>query len=155
MKRTILGLVAAVAIAFPATASAHGGRPVDVFTATATGTASVPFQGACPGSTPGIVTVDFHDMFHVTAFADGHVAIAANQAGAFSFQPFDPAQPTSSGHYRNGNVNVETQNGGVFHSVFAATGKFESGDHLRFLIHQTFVFADGEVRVDNFEVLCG
>ena len=84
--------VAAVAIALPGAALAHKGPPIDVFTETVTGSDVLLFAGPCGGG-PGTVSVEFHDKFHVTAFADGHVVLSANQVGTFEFEPFDTAQP--------------------------------------------------------------
>jgi hypothetical protein len=100
MKKLILAATLALtALAIPAAASAHNGPPVDVFTDTVTGSAVVPFQGPCGGA-PGSVAVEFHDVFHVTAFADGHLNVVGNQTGTFEFEPNDPNEPSSSGRYR-------------------------------------------------------
>ena len=141
------------AIAVPAAAFAHGGPPVDVFTETVDGSDALPFQGPCGGG-PGTVTVEFHDKFHVTAFADGHVVLSANQVGTFAFEPSDPNEPSSSGRYRNGFTSTFTQNSGTDTSVFNVVGRDENGDPVRFQLRTHFTFANGEVRVDDVTVSC-
>ena len=145
--------VAAVAIALPGAALAHKGPPIDVFTETVTGSDVLLFAGPCGGG-PGMVSVEFHDKFHVTAFADGHVVLSANQVGTFEFEPFDPAQPSSSGRYRNGFTSTFTQNSGTDTSVFNVVGRDENGEQVRFQVRSHITFANGEVRVDNMAVNC-
>lgn len=127
---------------------------MDVFTITEQGADSLLFAGPCGGG-PGIVTVEYHDTFHVTAFADGHLNVIANQAGTFAFEPLDPAEPSSSGRYRNGSSFVGTQNATTNTSVFTVAGRDDNGDRVRFQVRSTFVVANGEVRVDDFRVSCG
>jgi hypothetical protein len=153
MKKILTGVIAMGAMAVPGAALAHGGPPVDVFTDTSQGSATVPFAGPCGG--PGVVTVDFNDMFHVTAFADGHVNVATNQVGTFSFEPDDPNEASSTGRYRNGSHFTSTQNGAVNTTGFIGVGRDENGDKIKFHITSTFVVSNGEVRVDDFEVACG
>ena len=153
MKKILTGVIAMGAMAVPGTALAHGGPPVEVFTDTSKGSATVPFAGPCGGA--GEVTVDFNDMFHVTAFADGHLNVATNQVGTFSFEPTDPNEASSTGRYRNGSHFTSTQNGVVNTTGFIGVGRDENGDKIKFHITSTFVVSNGEVRVDNFEVTCG
>ena len=153
-KILLFGVTAAtLAMAVPGTALAHGGRPVDVFTDTVSGSDVQPFAGPCGGG-PGTVSIEFHDTFHVTAFADGHVVLSANQTGSFEFEPADPTEPSSSGRYRNGFTSTFTQNSGTDTSVFNVVGRNENGDHVRFQVRSHFTFANGEVRVDDFTVSC-
>ena len=149
----LAGALALTALALPATASAHNGPPVDVFTDTSKGSAVVPFQGPCGGA-PGFVSVHFNDMFHVTGFADGHYTVVGNQTGTFYFEPNDPNEPSSSGHYRSGFKDVAVQNGLSFSSSFVANGRFDDGSKLKFQVKQTFVVANGEIRVDRIDVSC-
>ena len=155
MRKLLLFGVTAVAasMAVPGAAFAHGGPPVDVFTDTVKGSDVLPFAGPCGGG-EGTVSVEFHDKFHVTAFADGHVVVSANQVGTFEFEPFDPTQPSSSGRYRNGFTSTFSQNSGTDTSVFNVVGRDENGEKLRFQVRSHFTFANGEVRVDNFTVTC-
>jgi hypothetical protein len=152
-KLLMAGALALTALALPATASAHGGPPVDVFTETFKGSDVLPFQGPCGGG-PGIVSVEFNDMFHVTGFEDGHYTVVGNQIGTFEFEPLDPNEPSSSGRYRNGFRDVAVQNGLSFSSRFVVNGTFDDGSKLKFQIKQTFVVANGEIRVDRFDVSC-
>lgn len=155
MFKMLAGAVALAAMAIPATASAHGGPPVDVFTDTVTGTAVLPFQGPCGGGA-GLVTVEFHDTFHFTGFGpeDGHYAVTGNQVGTFSFEPADPSEPGSTGRYRDGFHDRSVQNGAGFTRVFNVAGRDDNGDHFRFQIRENYVFANGEMRVENFDVSC-
>ena len=153
-KLTLFGAtVATVGMAIPGTALAHNGPPVDVFTDTVKGSDVLPFAGPCGGG-PGTVSVEFHDTFHVTAFADGHVVLSANQTGTFEFEPLDPAEPSSSGRYRNGFSNTFAQNSGTNTSIFNVVGRDEIGQQVRFQVRSHFTFANGEVRVDNLTVNC-
>ena len=155
MFKFLAGAATLVAMAIPATASAHEGPPPDVFTDTVTGTVVVPFQGPCGGGA-GLATLEFHDTFHVTGFGpeDGHYAVTGNQVGSFSFEPFDPNEPSSTGRYRDGFHDRSVQNGAGFTSVLTVVGRDENGDHFRFQVKEQFVFANGEVRVANFDVSC-
>jgi hypothetical protein len=100
------------------------------------------------------VTVEFHDKFHVTAFADGHAVVSANQTGTFAFEPANPNEPSSSGHYRNGFSSTVTQNAVTDTSVFNVIGRDENGQKLRFQVRTHFTIANGEVRVNNVTVSC-
>ena len=154
MKKLIIaGALALTALTLPSAASAHNGPPVDVFTETSKGSAVQPFAGPCGGA-PGFVSVDFNDMFHVTGFADGHYTVAGNQTGTFDFVPDDPSALSGSGHYRNGFRDVSGPNGFSFSSGFVVNGRFEDGSKLKFQVKQTLVVANGEVRVEKFEVSC-
>jgi hypothetical protein len=155
MRRILLfGVTAGMAaIAIPSAAWAHGGPPIDVVTETLSGSDVLPFAGPCGGG-PGTVSIEFHDKFHVTEFADGHVVLSANQVGTFEFEPLDPTEPSSSGRYRNGFTSTFAQNSGTDTSVFNVVGRDENGAQLRFQVRSHFTFANGEVRVDNFTVSC-
>jgi hypothetical protein len=155
MFKIMAGVAAMAAMAIPATASAHQGPPPDVFTETATGTVVVPFQGPCGGGS-GLATLEFHDTFHFTGFGpeDGHYAVTGNQVGTFSFEPADPNEPSASGRYRDGFHDRFVQNGGGLTSVLTVVGRDENGDHIRFQIRENYVFANGEIRVDGFDVSC-
>jgi hypothetical protein len=156
MFKLLAGAAAIVAMAIPASVSAHGGPPADVFTETATGTVVVPFQGPCGGGGPGLATLEFHDTFHVTGFGpeDGHYAVTGNQVGSFSFEPVDPSEPSSTGRYRDGFHDRSVQNGAGFTSVLTVVGRDENGEHFRFQIRENYVFANGEMRVESFDVSC-
>ena len=153
-KLLLFGVTAGtVAMAVPGAALAHGGPPVDVFTDTVSGSDVVSFTGPCGGG-PATVSIEFHDTFHVTAFADGHVVLSGNQAGTFESEPLDPTVPSSSGRYRNGFTSTFTQNAGTDTSVFNVVGRNENGEQVRFQVRSHFTFANGEVRVDNVTVSC-
>ena len=152
-KLMITAVLALTALAFPATASAHEGPPVDVFTDTFKGSAVLPFEGPCGGG-PGTVSVQFNDVFHVTAFEDGHLNVVGNQTGTFEFEPNDPTEQSSSGRYRQAFREGVGQNGVQFRNTFTANGRFEDGSKLKFTVKSTFVVSNGEVRVDRFEVGC-
>lgn len=152
-KHMLAGALALGAMALPATASAHGGPPVDVFTDTVKGTDVVPFAGPCGGGS-GLVSIDFNDMFHVTGFEDGHYTVVANQVGSFEFEPDDTNVLSSTGHYRNRFKDVGVQNGVSYSSTFLVNGAFKDGSQLKFQVKQTFVVSNGEVRVDRFDVNC-
>jgi hypothetical protein len=145
--------VATAAMLVPGTALAHGGPPVDVFTTSNKGSATVPFEGPCGGG-PGVVTVEFQDTFHVTQFADGHSVVSGMQAGSFAFDPDDPAVASSSGRYRTGFANTLTQNSASSTSVFTAVGKDTNGDQIHFQVRSHFTFANGELRSESFTVSC-
>jgi hypothetical protein len=153
-KFVLFGVVAATAsILVPGVVLAHQGPPDDVFTDTVIGSDFLLFVGPCAGG-PGMVSVEFHDKFHVTAFADGHVVLSGNQVGTFEFEPFDPAEPSSSGRYRNGFTSTFMQTAGTDTSVFNVVGRDENGEQVRFQVRSHFTFANGEVRVDNITVSC-
>jgi hypothetical protein len=80
--------------------------------------------------------------------------LSANQAGKFEFEPFDPAEPSSSGRYRTGFSSTFTQNSGTDTSVFNVVGRDENGEQVRFQVRSHITFANGEVRVDNMAVNC-
>lgn len=152
-KTTFSAAFALASLAVPATAAAGGGPPTEVFTDTAKGSAVQDFAGPCPGDSPGTVTLNFNDTFHVTGFEDGYRVIG-NQTGTFDFEPTDPTAQSSSGHYRSGFKDIFRSDGGSFTSNFVVNGKFEDSSQLRFQVKQTFVFANGEVRVDRIDVSC-
>lgn len=153
-KSPFLGVAAAIlSVAIPGAALAHGGPPVAVFTEVVRGSDVVLFAGPCGGG-PGTVAVEFHDKFHVTEFADGHLVISANQVGTFEFEPTDPNEPSSSGRYRNGFTSTFMHNSSTSTSVFNVVGRDENGEQVRFQVRSHFTFANGEVRVDNFTVTC-
>jgi hypothetical protein len=79
---------------------------------------------------------------------------AGNQVGTFNFEPADPNEPSSTGRYRNGFHDRSVQNGAGFTSVQNVVGRYDNGGHFRFQIRQNYVFANGEVRVENFDVSC-
>lgn len=137
----------------PTAALAGGGAPF-VSTQTTKGSAVIPFSGPCAGL-DGVVTTVFTDVFHITAFADGHSTIVANQEGSFYFVPTDPLAPTSSGHYRNGFSDTFENNSGTHTSVFLAVGRDTNGAQVKFKVSTHFTFANGEVRVDNTTISCG
>ena len=156
MKKLLLfGVTAgAVAMAVPGAALAHGGPPIDVFTETVRGSDVLPFAGPCGTAGPGTVSVEFHDNFHVTAFADGHVVLSGNQVGTFEFEPSDPTEPSSSGRYRNGFTSTFAQNSWTNTSVFNVVGRDENGEQVRFQVRSHVTVANGEIRVDNVAVSC-
>lgn len=152
--RILFGVTfATVAMAIPGAALAHKGPPDVVFTDTVRGSDVIPFEGPCGGG-PGTATIEFHDKFHVTQFADGHGVVSGNQTGTFEFDPADPAQPSSSGRYRNGFSNTFTQNSEVFTSIFTVVGRDENGEQVRFQVREHFTIANGEVRVSNLTISC-
>jgi hypothetical protein len=156
MRKLALSVVVAVAaMAIPSAASAKG-PPDVVLTETAVVSATVPFGTPCGGG--GMVTVEFHDVFHVTEFADGSVHVSTNQNGTFAFVPDPVSNPdglSSSGHYRTGGSFSSTQNSITDTSVFNIVGRDENGDQVKVQIRSHFTIANGEVRVDNFELTCG
>lgn len=152
-KLVITAMLALTAVALPATASAHAGPPVDVFTDTVKGAAVIPFAGPCGGA-PGTVSIEFNDMFHVTAFADGHLNVVFNGTGTFEFEPDDPNEQSSSGRYRNASRDGSVQNGVQSSSSFVVNGRFEDGSQLKLTVRSMFVVSNGEVRVDRFELSC-
>ena len=152
-KLTSFALAAAAVMAVPSAALAHGGPPVSVFTNTVNGSATMPFAGPCGGA-PGTVTIEFHDTFHVTEFADGHAVTKGNQAGTFDFVSSDPAAPGSSGRYRNGFTDTFSSNSVTSTSVFTVVGRDDSGEKVQFQVRSHLTFANGEVRVDGFTVSC-
>lgn len=155
MFKILAGVAAMATVAIPATASAHEGPPRDVFTDNVTGTAVVPFQGPCGGG-PGFATLEFHDTFHFTGFGpeDGHYAVTGNQAGTFIFVPLDADEPGVTGRYRDGFHDRSVQNGGGFTRVLTVVGRDDNGDQVRFQIRENYVFANGEMRVESFDVSC-
>ena len=155
MRRlSLFAFAAATLLGATATAASAGGGAPFVSTQTIAGTAVNFFSGPCPG-TDGVVTTVFHDVFHITIFADGHGTIVTNQEGSFSFVPTDPLAPTSSGRYRNGFSNTFENNSGTFTTVFLAVGRDTNGAPVKFKVSTHFTFANGEVRVDNTTVACG
>jgi hypothetical protein len=146
--------LATIVLAVPTAASAGSGPPVDNFTDVVVGSDVIPFQGPCGGG-PGTVAIAFHDVFHVTAFANGNVVIHANQAGTFEFVPDDPNELASSGRYRNGFTTRFTTNSESDTTVFTVVGRDSNGDQLRFQVRSHFTFANGELRVDHSSVSCG
>ena len=153
-KLMLVGVaLSTMTLAIPATAAAGGGPPVDTHTEVVDGTDVMPFTGPCDGG-PGVVTTVFHDVFHVTAFANGNILLHGNQTGTFQFDPDDPDQPTVSGHYRTGSTTSFTKNTGSDTSVFTVVGRNSEGARVRFQVRSHFTFANGEVRVDHSQVSC-
>ncbi|HEX6659516.1 MAG TPA: hypothetical protein VF065_15605 [Ilumatobacter sp.] len=155
MRKLMMVAVAlsTITLGIPATAAAGGGPPVDVFTDVVDGTDVVPFAGPCGGG-PGMVTIDFHDVFHVTAFENGDVLLHSSQSGTFEFVPDDPAELMSTGRYRTGSTTRFTQNAGSDTSVFTVVGRTSDGERVRFQVRSHFTFANGELRVDHSTVSC-
>ena len=142
-----------ITLGIPATAAAGGGPPVDVFTDVVDGTDVVAFAGPCGGG-PGMVTIDFHDVFHVTAFENDDVRLHSSQSGTFEFVPDDPAELTSTGRYRTGSTTRFTQNTGSDTSVFTVVGRTSDGERVRFQVRSHFTFANGGIRVDHSTLSC-
>ena len=153
MRFTFGAALAAAVMVVPGAALAHGGPPVEVTTEVVKASGVVPFASPC-GGVPGTVAIDFTDTFHVTAFADGHIAIKAVQTGTFDFTPADPTAVGSSGRYRNGFSDTFTTNTFSSTSVFTVVGRFDDGAQLRFQVRSHFTFANGDVRVDHVTVSC-
>jgi hypothetical protein len=152
-KSMLVTFAAAIAtVATPITAMAHGGKPL-VETQVVSGTNSVPFEGPCVAGL-GTANLDFRNVFHITEFADGDVAVTSNESGTFTFVPDDPAQPSSAGRYRTGFHSTFTQTVGLDTSVLVVVGRTETGELVRFQIRSHFTFAGGEIRADHFEVNC-
>jgi hypothetical protein len=153
-KLAIVGVaMSMITFAIPSAASAGAGPPVDRFTEVIDGTDLIPFAGPCGGA-PGTASLVFHDVFHVTAFANGNILLHGNQTGTFDFVPDDPDAPSSSGHYRTGFTTRFTANTGSDTSVFTVVGRDSEGQHLRFQVRSHFTFANGELRVDHSAVSC-
>lgn len=155
MRRfSLFGFAAATFLLVTPTAALAGGGPPVVSTQTTTASNVIPFTGPCGGD-PSMVTVTFHDVYHVTAFADGHVTIVGNQEGSFYNVPGDTLAPTSSGNYRNGFSYTLHTNSETFTSVFLAVGWDTNGAQVKFKVSIHYTFANGAVRVDNTTVSCG
>jgi hypothetical protein len=153
-KLVVFGVAAAaVAMAVPSAAVAAGGPPV-VFTDAVVGSVVQSFAGPCGGGA-GTVSIEFHDVFHITEFDDGSVTVTENQAGSFAFDPDDPAAPSSTGRYRNGFSQTSTQNTFSDTSVFTVVGRDENGGQVKFQLRSQYTLANGEVRVDNTTLSCG
>jgi hypothetical protein len=153
-KLAIVGVaLSTITLAIPSAASAGAGPPVDRFTEVVAGTDVIAFASPCGGG-PGTASLVFHDVFHVTAFADGNIVLHGNQSGTFSFVPDDPDAPSSSGRYRNGFTARLTANTETDTSVFTVVGRDSEGQHLRFQVRSHFTFANGELRVDHSAVSC-
>ncbi len=150
MSKTILLVVAAVALLMiPSTAIAGG--PPQLFTETGTGSViDIPFEGC--GGVPGVVSVEFRFRVHVTDFGDGRMTVSMADWGTFEFDPI--VGQSSSGHYRNGSTLVVTDNTVVETAVFAGSGTFEDGTHAPFVLRSHVTIANGQVRVDDVSVMC-
>jgi hypothetical protein len=142
-----------ITLAIPATAAAGGGSPVDTHTEVVDGTDVTSFTGPCGGG-PGMVTTVFHDVFHVTAFANGDILLHGNQAGTFVFDPDVANAPVVSGRYRTGFTTRFSQNTGSDTSVFTVVGRNADGERVRFQVRSHFTFANGELRVDHSTLSC-
>jgi hypothetical protein len=153
MKTFVFAAFAVAALAVPTAVQAHGGPPAIVDTNIVSLEETVPFDGPCTG--PGIVSIDYNAVFHLTEFADGHSVFKFNQAGTFAFDPATPGQLSSTGHFRNGSTTVATQNTFSDTSVFVVNGRDTAGDRVSFRIRTAIVVANGELRVDTVDIECG
>ena len=147
-------LLAGTVTLVSAPASAHVGPPAEVFTDQSSGTIVTPFAGPCEGAVEGIATVEFRETFHVTAFDDGHIVIAGSFRADVEFEPFEPQEPSFTARVRETFHDRSVQNGGGFGNVFNVKAVSENGDVVRYQIKENVVFANGELRVEDFRLSC-
>ena len=100
----------------------------------------------------GTTTINFNDVFHITALDNGTSHVTGTTAGTIRFVPNDSRQPTYTGHFASWfGENVNSRN-------FAATATFnlvlKGSDGSRLKEHALFHFtvnANGTV-TSEFEV---
>ena len=154
MRRlTLFGLFAVAAIGVSTPALAAG--PPDTFTDTQKNvTETLPFEGPSAGG-PGMVTITYNSVFHVTQFEDGRYHLTGTQTGTFSFDPDDPALSTATGRFttwfgENGNSSSFNAT-----STFSARGRTEEGEMLRFNVTTHITIVGSDVVVEFEKVVCG
>jgi hypothetical protein len=133
----LLAVAATMVVAAPS-ASAAGAGAVS-FTQTAHNVTETSTDvNPCTG-TPGTLTLTFNAIFHVTTLANGTFWATFTQTGTFSFVPFDPSQPSFTGHFTvwdgdNGNLQNSTET-----ATFTVVGTGSDGSTLMF--HETEHFS--------------
>lgn len=150
----IVAMLAGTVALAAAPASAHGGPPADVFTDVHSGTTVVPFQGPCLGGLTGTATIEYRETFHVTGFDDSHYSMAGVFSADVLFEPNDAQEPSFTARIRETFHERSVQNGGGFGQVTNVKAVSAEGDVVRYQIKVNMVFANGELRVDDFELSC-
>jgi len=85
----------------------------------------------CTGA-PGLVTVTYNGIFHITALDDGTYHITGTETGTFTFEPDDPSQPSVTGRFTiwfGENSNQASFNGTF---TFRVNGQGSDGSTVRF-----------------------
>uniref|UniRef100_A0A831TCT5 Carboxypeptidase regulatory-like domain-containing protein n=1 Tax=Thermorudis peleae TaxID=1382356 RepID=A0A831TCT5_9BACT len=85
----------------------------------------------CTGE-PGLVTVTYNGVLHITGLPNGTYHVTGTQTGTFVFEPDDPSQPSVAGRFTiwfGENSNQASFNGTV---TFRVNGQGSDGSTLRF-----------------------
>jgi|DewCreStandDraft_2_1066082.scaffolds.fasta_scaffold00012_337 hypothetical protein len=132
MKYRFLMLVVALSALLLGVIANAGAAPAQTQTIVvkdATGT--FPEFNPCTGA-PGLVTVTYNSVFHITTLPNGTFHVTGTETGTFTFEPNDPNQQVAVGRYTfwfGENSNQASSNGTV---TFRVTGQYADGSPIRF-----------------------
>lgn len=131
MRRTaVIGLAAALLLSVAAPAVAGG--PAQTFTQTFKDvTESFPEGNPCTGD-PGIVTITYNGVIHITELASGEFHITGTFTGTFTFVHDDPTLPTYTGRFTQWFGENHNRNEAVATFTFRARGTGSDGSTLNF-----------------------
>ncbi len=114
------------------TVASVGAAPAETETITVKdATESFTDVNPCTGE-PGLVTVTYNGVFHITALDDGTYHITGTETGTFTFEPDDPSQPSVTGRFTiwfGENSNQASFNGTF---TFRVNGQGSDGSTVRF-----------------------
>jgi hypothetical protein len=100
MRRIIPTLIAVCALTLGAAPVLAGG-PAETHTETVKNlTESFPDFNPCTGD-PGVVTVTYNGVFHMTQLASGELHLTGTLTGQFVFEPDDSSLPSYTGRFTN------------------------------------------------------
>lgn len=94
-------------------------------------TETLPDEDPCTG-VPGLVTVTYNGVLHITGLPGGTYHVTGTQTGIFTFEPEDPSQPSLTGRFTiwfGENSNQASFNGTV---TFRVNGQGSDGSTVRF-----------------------
>lgn len=132
MVRRVLVLVVTLSTLLLMVVANVGAAPAETETITVKdATESFPDVNPCTGA-PGIVTVTYNGVFHITTLPNGTYHVTGTQAGTFTFEPDDPSQPSVTGRFTfwfGENSNQASFNGTF---TFRVNGQGSDGSTVRF-----------------------
>lgn len=142
----VMSCAAIALLVVAARPAAADGQGATTFTQTFhNATDSFAAPNPCTGA-PGMVTITYNGVLHVTVNKSGDFWATGTQTGDFVLTPDDPTQPTYSGHFTTWFGDSDNRRNGVEHSTFSVHGTGSDGSTLRF--HDTMhlsVSASGAV----------
>jgi hypothetical protein len=101
----------------------------------------------CTGA-PGLVTVTYNGVFHMSVDATGGTHVTGTLTGRFEFEPTDASQPSYTGRFTNWFGGNTGANGEGFWSTFSLTGYGSDGSVIHFNGVTQFHVSNGEVHVN-------